>query len=124
MGPLRERRTGPAPLPLPAVRVEAERTASSSAAGVTTVRAFHALGGVVPMPLYWDRFPGVLVLHPKTFHIGLDVFIGSGTYLQGRHDGRFVVGKGTWIGPQCFLDCRDLEIEEYVGIGPGVKILG
>jgi acetyltransferase-like isoleucine patch superfamily enzyme len=76
------------------------------------------------VPLYWNRFSGVLVLHKDTFDIALDVFIGVGTYLQGRHDGRFMVGKGTWIGPQCFLDCRDLEIGEYVGIGPGVKILG
>src|SRR5438132_8541215 len=99
MGPLRECRTGPTPFPLPAVRMEAERTTPSSA--VTTVRAFHALGGVVPLPMYWDRFPGVLVLHKDTFHIGLDVFIGSRTYLQGRHDGHFGVGKGTWIGPRC-----------------------
>jgi acetyltransferase-like isoleucine patch superfamily enzyme len=88
---------------------------------VTVVPAFHALGGKSPAPLLTL---GVWTRNPETFSIAEDVFIGVGTYLQGRHDGRFVVDKGTWIGPQCFLDCRDLEIGEYVGIGPGVKILG
>ena len=67
---------------------------------------------------------GVLVLHPDTFEIGDAVFIGSQTYLQGRHDGRCVIGAHTWIGPQSYLDCRDLELGEYVGWGPGAKVLG
>jgi acetyltransferase-like isoleucine patch superfamily enzyme len=29
-----------------------------------------------------------------------------------------------WIGPQAFLDARSLVIEEYVGWGPGAKVLG
>jgi acetyltransferase-like isoleucine patch superfamily enzyme len=67
---------------------------------------------------------GVLVLHPHTFEIGDGVFIGNQTYLQGRHDGRCVIGAHTWIGPQSYFDCRDLELGEYVGWGPGAKVLG
>ena len=67
---------------------------------------------------------GVLVLHPQTFEIGDAVFLGNQTYLQGRHDGRCVIGAHTWIGPQSYFDCRDLELGEYVGWGPGAKVLG
>ena len=67
---------------------------------------------------------GVLVLHPHTFEIGDAVFIGNQTFLQGRHDGRCVIGAHTWIGPQSYFDCRDMELGEYVGWGPGAKVLG
>lgn len=62
--------------------------------------------------------------HPETFRIGSAVFIGAGAYLQGRFDGRFVVGDHVWIGPQAYFDARDLVLEEYVGWGPGAKVLG
>ncbi len=67
---------------------------------------------------------GVLVLHPHTFEIGDAVFVGNQTFLQGRHDGRCVIGAHTWIGPQSYFDCRDMEFGEYVGWGPGAKVLG
>ena len=67
---------------------------------------------------------GVLVLHPQTFEIGDAVFIGNQAFLQGRHDGRCVIGAHTWIGPQSYFDCRDMELGEYVGWGPGAKVLG
>jgi acetyltransferase-like isoleucine patch superfamily enzyme len=67
---------------------------------------------------------GVLVMHPQTFEIGDAVFIGNQTFLQGRHDGRCVIGAHTWIGPQSYFDCRDMELGEYVGWGPGAKVLG
>ena len=67
---------------------------------------------------------GVLVLHPNTFEIGDAVFIGNQTFLQGRHDGRCVIGAHSWIGPQSYFDCRDMEFGEYVGWGPGAKVLG
>jgi acetyltransferase-like isoleucine patch superfamily enzyme len=67
---------------------------------------------------------GVLVMHPQTFEIGDAVFIGNQTFLQGRHDGRCVIGAHTWIGPQSYFDCRDMEFGEYVGWGPGAKVLG
>jgi len=67
---------------------------------------------------------GVLVLHPHTFEIGDAVFIGNQSFLQGRHDGHCVIGPHTWIGPQSYFDCRDMELGEYVGWGPGAKVLG
>lgn len=60
----------------------------------------------------------------ETFDIGDDVFIGAGAVLQGRHDGHCRIASGTWIGPQAFLDARDLVIGERVGWGPGAKVLG
>jgi len=67
---------------------------------------------------------GVLVLHPQTFEIGDAVFIGNQTFLQGRHDGHCAIGAHTWIGPHSYFDCRDLEVGEFVGWGPGAKVLG
>lgn len=67
---------------------------------------------------------GVQVLHPHTFEIGDAVFIGNQTFLQGRHDGHCVIGAHTWIGPMSYFDCRDMELGEYVGWGPGAKVLG
>jgi acetyltransferase-like isoleucine patch superfamily enzyme len=29
-----------------------------------------------------------------------------------------------WIGPQAYFDARDLILEDYVGWGPGAKVLG
>lgn len=68
--------------------------------------------------------PGVGFKHPETFEIGSDVFIGSQAYLQGRFDGRCVIGDHTWIGPQSYFDTRDLVLEDHVGWGPGAKVLG
>lgn len=62
--------------------------------------------------------------HLETFTIGRSCFIGAGAYLQGRFDGRFVVGDHVWIGPQAYFDARDLVLGDYVGWGPGAKVLG
>lgn len=67
---------------------------------------------------------GVGFKHLDTFEIGEGVFIGAQAYLQGRFDGRCAIGDHTWIGPQSYFDARDLVLEEYVGWGPGAKILG
>ena len=67
---------------------------------------------------------GVMFRHPETFSIGSGVFIGEQAILQGRFEGRCEIGDHTWIGPQAYLDARDLVIEEYVGWGPGAKVLG
>lgn len=66
----------------------------------------------------------VSVVHPETFEIGDGVFIGEQTIIQGRFDGRCVIGNGVWIGPQSYFDARDLVIEDCVGWGPGAKVLG
>ena len=68
--------------------------------------------------------PGAGFLHLNTFSFGCGVRIGSGAFLQGRFDGRCAIGDHVWIGPQAYLDARDLVLEEYVGWGPGASILG
>jgi acetyltransferase-like isoleucine patch superfamily enzyme len=60
----------------------------------------------------------------ETFEIGDGVFIGSQSFIQGRIHGRCVIGDKVWVGPQAYFDARDLIIEEYVGWGPGAKVLG
>jgi acetyltransferase-like isoleucine patch superfamily enzyme len=67
---------------------------------------------------------GAMIRHPETFEIGDGVVIGEQAFLQGRFDGRCVIGSHTWIGPQSYLDARDLVLDEYVGWGPGAKVLG
>ena len=67
---------------------------------------------------------GAMVKHPETFELGDGVFIGEQAFLQGRYDGRCVFEKAVWIGPQAFVDARDLVMEEYSGIGPGARVLG
>lgn len=62
--------------------------------------------------------------HLETFEVGDGVFIGAQAYLQGRFDGRCIVGNHVWIGPQCYFDARDLVVEDYVGWGPGARVLG
>lgn len=68
--------------------------------------------------------PNVGFKHLETAEIGDGVFFGAGAYVQGRYDGRCVIGARTWIGPYAYLDARELIIEEEVGWGPGAKILG
>jgi acetyltransferase-like isoleucine patch superfamily enzyme len=67
---------------------------------------------------------GVGFKHLETFEIGDGVFIGAQAYIQGRFDGTTVIGNNVWIGPQAYFDARDLVLEEYVGWGPGAKVLG
>jgi acetyltransferase-like isoleucine patch superfamily enzyme len=68
--------------------------------------------------------PGVRIRHPETFEIGDGVFIGADVNLQGRHDGSCRLGARSWIGPGSFLDARALILEDYVGWGPGARVLG
>jgi acetyltransferase-like isoleucine patch superfamily enzyme len=67
---------------------------------------------------------GAIMKHPETFEIGNGVYVGEQVFIQGRFDGRCVLGDHVWIGPQSYLDARDLVIEEYVGWGPGARVLG
>ena len=62
--------------------------------------------------------------HLETFQIGNNVFMGESVYLQGRLDGVAKIGDGCWIGPQAYLDARNLELGKHVGWGPGAKVLG
>jgi len=67
---------------------------------------------------------GAIGSHFETFEIGDGVFIGEQAFIQGRADGRCIIGDHSWIGPQSYLDARDLIVEEYVGWGPGARALG
>lgn len=67
---------------------------------------------------------GVGFTHAETFEIGAGVFVGDYSYLQGRIGGTCVIGHHVWIGPQSYFDARDLIIGDYVGWGPGAKVLG
>ena len=67
---------------------------------------------------------GAMARHPETFEIGDGVVIGEQVFIQGRFDGRCVIGDHSWIGPQAYLDARDLVLGEFVGWGPGARVLG
>ena len=82
-----------------------------------------ASAGPTLRPRRHDRL-NVGIRHPETFEIGDGVFIGEQAIIQGRFDGRCVIGDGRWIGPQSYFDARDLVIGEHVGWGPGAKVLG
>jgi acetyltransferase-like isoleucine patch superfamily enzyme len=60
----------------------------------------------------------------ETFKIRDGVFIGDYAYIQGRFDGATRIGNNVWIGPQAYFDARNLILEDYVGWGPGPKVLG
>ncbi len=62
--------------------------------------------------------------HLERIEIGNTCFIGAGAYIQGRFDGRCVIGDNVWIGPGAYFDARDLVLGDYVGWGPGAKVLG
>lgn len=68
--------------------------------------------------------PGVVLKHAETMELGDSVFVGAQAMIQGRFDGTCRVGNHVWIGPQSYFDARDLVIEDYVGWGPGAKVLG
>jgi acetyltransferase-like isoleucine patch superfamily enzyme len=68
--------------------------------------------------------PGVVLKHPETMEFGDCVFIGAQAMIQGRFDGSCKIGNHVWIGPQAYFDARCLELEDYVGWGPGAKVLG
>jgi acetyltransferase-like isoleucine patch superfamily enzyme len=52
------------------------------------------------------------------------VFIGAQAMIQGRFDGVCRIGNHVWIGPQAYFDARNLVLEDYIGWGPGAKVLG
>jgi|ERR1022692_573821 acetyltransferase-like isoleucine patch superfamily enzyme len=68
--------------------------------------------------------PNVVLKHPETMEFGDCVFIGAQTMIQGRFDGMCKIGSHVWIGPQAYFDARNLVLEDYVGWGPGAKVLG
>jgi len=68
--------------------------------------------------------PGVVFKHLETMEFGDTVFIGAQAMIQGRFDGTCKIGNHVWIGPQAYFDARALELADFVGWGPGAKVLG
>ncbi|HYY69822.1 MAG TPA: acyltransferase [Terriglobales bacterium] len=67
---------------------------------------------------------GVVLKHPETMEFGDSVFLGAQCMIQGRFDGTCKIGNHVWIGPQAYFDARCLVLDDYVGWGPGAKVLG
>jgi len=68
----------------------------------------------------------VKIKNPDNVHIGKNVFIGHGTFIDGYHSrgGCVEIGDGSWIGQMCYLHgAGSIGIGERVGIGPCTKIL-
>jgi acetyltransferase-like isoleucine patch superfamily enzyme len=68
--------------------------------------------------------PGVVLKHPETMEFGDKVFLGAQCMIQGRFDGTCKIGNNVWIGPQAYFDARCMVLEDWVGWGPGAKVLG
>lgn len=67
---------------------------------------------------------GVCFRELERVEIGSGVFIGPQSQIQGWYRGTCRIGNHVWIGPQSYFDARDLVLEDYVGWGPGAKVLG
>lgn len=67
----------------------------------------------------------VLVFHPETITLGVNVYVGHYTILKGYWQGAGMhIGDGCWIGQQCFLhSAGGIILGKNVGVGPGVKML-
>src|SRR5262245_44207807 len=65
----------------------------------------------------------VVLKHPERMEFGDCVFVGAQSMIQGMHDGSCKIGNHVWIGPQAYFDARDMILEDYVGWGPGAKVL-
>ena len=59
---------------------------------------------------------GAICTHPETFEIGSNVFIGEQAFLQGRFDGRCVIGDHVWIASDVTV-LRGVTIGAHAVIG-------
>lgn len=111
-------------LDMPALAALYDRFADGAGTFDLTMRriVWRALGVTLGDSVVIGR--GVRLRDAATCTIGSGVVIGDGAVLQGRHDGVCRIGDRVWIGPQAFIDGRDLVIEDDVGVGPGVRIIG
>jgi acetyltransferase-like isoleucine patch superfamily enzyme len=67
---------------------------------------------------------GVLIFNPGYVHLADDVYVGHRAMLKGDSRNRLVVGAGSWIGQDCYLNSAGgITIGENVGIAPRVVIL-
>jgi acetyltransferase-like isoleucine patch superfamily enzyme len=66
---------------------------------------------------------GAMFRHLETISIGSGVFIGEGAMLQGHALGGATIADRAWIGPQAYVDARDLAIGPSAALAPGARIL-
>jgi acetyltransferase-like isoleucine patch superfamily enzyme len=67
---------------------------------------------------------GALVFHPEQIELGENIYVGHYTILKGYYRNRIRIASHVWIGQNCFFHgAGGIEIEEGVGIGPGVMVL-
>jgi acetyltransferase-like isoleucine patch superfamily enzyme len=67
---------------------------------------------------------GVLVFNAPYVHLLDDVYVGHRAMLKGDTRNALTVGRGSWIGQDCFFhSAGGIEIGEDVGIAPRVMIL-
>jgi acetyltransferase-like isoleucine patch superfamily enzyme len=89
----------------------------------------HGTGGFGPEELgtLGERVileEGVLVFNPAYVHLHDDVYVGHRTMLKGDTRNELVVGRGSWIGQECFFhSAGGIRIGIDVGIAPRVSIL-
>ena len=67
---------------------------------------------------------GAMAKHPETFEIGDGVFMGEQAFIQGRFDGRCVIGDHAWLGPQSYFDARESGDRGVRGLGARSESLG
>lgn len=62
-------------------------------------------------------------IHPETFEIGENVYVGHHTMLVGHPNGKLIIGRDTWIGPNVYMNSAgNITIGDEVGIGPYVSM--
>jgi acetyltransferase-like isoleucine patch superfamily enzyme len=100
------------------VSTQAPRPRSSHGTGAWAPEQFAAWGeGTVIEQT-------ALVFRPEHVHLGAGVYVGHTAILKAYPDGELVIGDGTWIGEQCYLNSAGgLRIGRNVGIGIGVRMI-
>ncbi len=66
---------------------------------------------------------GAMFRHLETISFGSGVFIGEGAMLQGHALGNAVIEDRAWIGPQAYVDARDVVIGRSASIAPAARVL-
>ncbi|MCK9600803.1 MAG: hypothetical protein M0R06_17310 [Sphaerochaeta sp.] len=80
---------------------------------------------MVSEPLNYRTDGEVFIKSPENVHLGENVFIGHGAFIDGYYTGPGVtIGDNSWIGQQCFLHgAGGIFIGRDVGVAPGVTII-
>src|SRR5438552_12441209 len=66
----------------------------------------------------------VLIFNPAFVHLHDDVYVGHRSMLKGDTRNDLVVGRGSWIGQDCFFhSAGGIRIGMDVGVAPRVSIL-